>query len=63
MNITKCDICKKTIKKGSESVHISVGNVFSNHTEICSDCGEPVLKLLRDKKLITDEDKKYGRKK
>lgn len=28
--------------------------------EICSDCGKPVLKLLKNKKLIKDENKKYG---
>lgn len=57
MNITKCDICKKTIKKGADSVHIGIGSsMLSNHIEICSDCGKPVLKLLRDKRLITNEE-------
>jgi len=50
MNITKCDICKKTIKKGVKSVHIGVGSsMFCNYTELCLKCGESVLKLLNIK--------------
>jgi len=52
MNITKCDICKKTIKKDSKSLYIGLGSIFSNHIEICENCGKPVMKLLKDKKLI-----------
>lgn len=56
MLITKCDICKKRIKKDSMGVHIGVGSsIFSNHVEICLDCGKPIVKILKDKKLITDE--------
>jgi len=53
MQITKCDICKKIIKKGTKSVHIGLGtSMFSNKIEICLECGEPVLKLLKEKELI-----------
>jgi hypothetical protein len=62
MKITKCDICKKTIKDGSMNVHIGVGtSMFSNYKEICSDCGKPILKLLKDEKLIKNENKKHGK--
>ena len=59
MNILKCDICKKTIEKGTGSVHVGLGNILSNHVEICCACGEPVLRLLRDNKLIEKEG--YGK--
>lgn len=50
MNITKCDICKKVIKKGAKSIHIGFGSsMFSNHMEICLNCGKPVLELLNIK--------------
>jgi len=62
MQITKCDICKKMLEKDSKSVHIGVGNVFSNHAEICANCGKSVLKLLKDKKVLKIEDKKDGKK-
>lgn len=56
MKITKCDICKKTIKDDSMNVHIAVSkSMFFNSVEICSDCGKPVLKLLKDKKLIKND--------
>lgn len=59
MNITKCDICKKIIRKDAGSVHIGLGNIFSNHVEICCICGESVLRLLRDNKLMKKEN--YGK--
>jgi len=31
--------------------------------EICSSCGKPIVKFLKDKKLIKSENKKDGRKK
>jgi len=47
MQINKCDICKKIIKKGTKSVHVGVGSsMFSNYTEICLECGKPILKVL-----------------
>lgn len=60
MKITQCDICKKTIEKDSTSICIGLGSIFSNHVEICTNCGKPVLKLMKDKKLLKGENKKYG---
>lgn len=62
MRITKCDICKQTIEQDSKRIHLGLGQfMFSNHIEICLDCGKPILKLLMDKKVITAENKKYGK--
>jgi hypothetical protein len=63
MRITKCDICRKTIEKDSRSIYVGLGSIFNNSFEICENCGKPVLKLLKDKKLIKVENKKDGRKK
>lgn len=63
MRITKCDICKKTIERDSKSIYIGLGGVFSNSFEICENCDKPVLKFLKDKKLIKIENKKDGRRK
>lgn len=59
MRIIKCDICKKIIKKSSESIHIGLGGVFIDSLEICLNCGKPILKLLKDKKIFRGENKKY----
>ncbi|MDO8240657.1 MAG: hypothetical protein Q7T51_01615 [Candidatus Moranbacteria bacterium] len=62
MQINKCDICRKTIKKNPGGVHIGLGSTcFFNHVEICPECGKLVLKLLRDNKLIKDENFKDGK--
>jgi endogenous inhibitor of DNA gyrase (YacG/DUF329 family) len=58
MNIVKCDICKKTIEKKSSSFFIGLHGIFSDSFEICADCGKPVFKLLKTKKLLKDENKK-----
>jgi hypothetical protein len=49
MNIIKCDICNKIIKKGTESVHLGIGGFFNNRTEICEKCSQPILKFLKNK--------------
>ena len=62
MKITKCDICEKTIEKGTKNIRISMENYPSFYSfEICSDCGMPVENLFKDKKLIMDETKKHGK--
>ena len=63
MKIIKCDICKKTITKDSESLDLSYSGIkkFASF-ELCSNCSKPVLKFLKNKKLITTENKKDGRK-
>lgn len=65
MRIIKCDICKKTIARGSESLQLmgSGGEMAYASFEICSSCSKPIVKFLKDKKLIKSENKKDGRKK
>ena len=48
MRITKCDLCKKIIKK--EPVTAGVG--FLPRAELCEKCGAPILRLLRKYKFI-----------
>ena len=51
MRITKCDICKKTIKDNSKSVYIGIGSILRNIAEICENCGKPIIKILEDNKF------------
>ena len=64
MNIKKCDICKKVIVPGPESFQLTrMGSIMTYRTfEFCDECSKPILKILRDKKLIKDDNKKYGGK-
>jgi hypothetical protein len=55
MKITKCDICKKTITSGpkSEILQLSYAGCDSyNSFELCANCAKPIIKILRDKKLL-----------
>ena len=58
MNITKCDLCKRTIKKGG--AYFRLFDAFVSF-ELCSNCSEPIVELLKSKGLI--KDKKEGKKK
>jgi hypothetical protein len=64
MRITKCDICKKTITRGSESLQLmgSGGDISYMSLELCSACSKPIVKILKNKKLIKSENKKNGGK-
>jgi hypothetical protein len=58
MTVTKCDICKKIIKKDQLQFSLSViGShpAFINHT-ICIDCAKPIMPFV--KKHHLDEDKR-----
>ncbi|MDR3583541.1 MAG: hypothetical protein P4L62_04245 [Candidatus Pacebacteria bacterium] len=59
MRITKCDICKKVLGKTEDKVNVSVG--FYSSFDICHNCAKPILKFLKDKKLI-EENKKESSK-
>jgi len=65
MRITKCDICKKTINQDSKSLQLMGGSddVAYISFELCSACSKPIIKMLKDKKLIKIENKKNGGKK
>ncbi len=61
MRITKCDICKKTIARDAETLHLAYNNKRTfDSFEFCSVCSQPILKILRNKKLIIIENKKNG---
>ena len=57
MRITKCDICKKAIKRNGDEANVSVGVFFSNF-DICHNCAKPILKFIESKKLIKKDDKR-----
>ena len=49
MDIKKCDFCNKEIKDHKN--YITVRFAFK-WTELCENCGEPVLKFLKKNKII-----------
>jgi len=49
MDIKKCDFCGKEIKDFKN--YITVRFAFK-HTEMCQDCGKPVLNFLKKNKII-----------
>lgn len=56
MRITKCDICKKTIEKDSGAFSLACDRKKAfDSFEICSACGKPLMKFIKDKKLIRAE--------
>ena len=62
MRIIKCDICKKTINQDSKSLQL-MGNsddIAYISFEFCSACSKPIIKILKNKKLIKDNNKKNG---
>lgn len=64
MRIIKCDICKKTIASDAENIQMGYRGAKTYASfELCAECIKPVVKMLKDKKLIKSENKKDGRKK
>lgn len=59
MRITKCDICKKQIKRGDAQVDVVVQENRYHSFELCLECGKSIIKILKDKKLL--ENKKDGK--
>jgi rRNA maturation endonuclease Nob1 len=51
MFIKQCDLCKKTIKEKEESIRVSICYPFSEFM-FCAKCGEPIKKILKNKKMI-----------
>jgi len=56
MLIRKCDICKKEIKR--ENFSLNLRNERFDSFELCSKCSEPMVKFLKNKKLLTNEKRK-----
>ena len=65
MKIIKCDMCKKRISSGMDAIRIGISKPDFYSFEICFNCGKPIIKMLKDKKLIKNEkiNKTHGRKK
>jgi ribosome-binding protein aMBF1 (putative translation factor) len=59
MNVKKCDLCKKTIKRDN---HIVAGTGSFRVMELCYNCGAPIAAFLKQHKFIKKEEK-YGSKK
>ena len=53
MHIIKCDICKKVISSSQKAVGAGIGWKSS---ELCFDCGAPIIKFLLQKNLVSKED-------
>ena len=58
MQITKCGICRKTIKDKENSIFLRVRGGGYDLLEFCQKCAEPILKFLEQKKLIGKKTKK-----
>ncbi len=52
MQITKCDICHKTIKNKEGSMHLRLEGDFFKFFEICQKCSQPIINFLKSKKLL-----------
>lgn len=48
MFVSKCDICKKEIKKSEHVVLAGTGS-YRAANSFCSDCGEPILDFLKNR--------------
>lgn len=59
MFITKCDVCKKEIKKGEQ--HIIAGENWLSQFSFCTRCGKPIAAFLKKHKLPPE--KKVGLRK
>lgn len=53
MDIKKCDLCQKEIKDRKK--YVSVRFIY-DWTELCDDCGAPVLKFLQKNKFLNKKD-------
>jgi len=56
--VNKCDLCKVELEK--EPVMAGFG--FWGRTELCEDCGQPIINFLKEKKLIEKESKQNVRR-
>lgn len=54
MNLTKCDICRKSIK--GDPVKAGIG--FFGREDFCLKCGKPVLDFLKKHKFINKNNKR-----
>jgi hypothetical protein len=57
MTITKCDICKREIKKDQPEFSLGIirGRSFFIHRAICLSCGKPITAFVKKHRLNEDE--------
>ena len=53
MRITKCDLCKKTIKNWNKEIGVTQPGHISSFT-FCLSCGKPVSEFLYERGLIKE---------
>ena len=57
MHALKCDICKKLIKGEYLGIEHSHAAAFVYHNlDICKSCGAPVIRFLKQKRLLKAKD-------
>lgn len=49
--VTKCDLCKKTIK--SETITVGTRGIFLSK-EFCEKCAKPVVNFLKKNKFLKE---------
>ena len=54
MQITKCDMCGKQVKKGAPELHFSYPRWFPMKS-LCEKCAAPIMPFLKKTGLIKDE--------
>jgi uncharacterized protein with PIN domain len=52
MLIRKCDVCKKIIKKNEKAIDLYFKDSMFESFELCEKCNQPIIKFLKNKKLI-----------
>ena len=57
MNIKKCDGCEQTIEDRKNYLRIEVNAGSFDFFELCPKCAQPIMKILKNKKIIKDEKK------
>ena len=59
MYITKCDICKKTIKDYQDGVVVGYRTLMARHS-FCIRCAKPVEDFLKEHKLVANDKRKMN---
>ena len=57
MNITKCDMCGKTIKKRGSKLSIGGSVVQGWGVDACEKCAVPFIQLLKKSDLIENDNR------
>ncbi len=55
MTITKCDVCKKQIRKHERTISATTTNPWGS-VDLCETCGRQILDFLKKHNLAPKED-------